>query len=170
MPTPRGKRGPLVPLLQLDRRPEGLAGRGEHDQRLVTPELEEDAFARLHDLACQIGEGSSERGRGLVAVLLRVFGVPADVGDQEGTNVGLVVRALRGADVGIVASAIGGIARDGSPLAGTSLAPTSRRRASIHPAERDVPLTESIPHERVRASITIARFDWHGQRLPATGR
>ncbi len=39
------------PVLELDRRTQRVAGRDEHDERLVAPKLEQEAAAGGHDLA-----------------------------------------------------------------------------------------------------------------------
>ena len=82
-------------LLQLHRSSESLPGRGEHHQGLVSSNLEQDAFAGLNHLGDQTGERGGEFGSGLIAVLLCVLRVAADVSDQEGVDIGTSTRFVR---------------------------------------------------------------------------
>ena len=78
-----GERLLAEPPLEVGRRADRLARRGEHAECLVPAELEEYAAARSIDLAGDVGEPRRELPRRLVAVRLREERVPADVGDQE---------------------------------------------------------------------------------------
>jgi hypothetical protein len=72
--------------LQLDSGSQGLAGRAEHAQGLVTPELDELTAASEYGLAGQLREYTSQPTGLLVAVLLCEARITANVGDQEGEN------------------------------------------------------------------------------------
>ena len=71
------------PGLELHGRAQGLAGRGEDGEGLVTAELDERPVAGLDRLPDEPGEPLGERRRRLVATLVGVAGVAADIGDQE---------------------------------------------------------------------------------------
>ena len=85
MPTPRG-----APARR--RRPgrEGrlqrLSGRVEDHERLVPAQLDDAPLVSRDRLADELREGRRELCGRLVAVLLRVARVAADVGDQEGAE------------------------------------------------------------------------------------
>ena len=87
------------PFLEIDRCCDGLPGGGEHRERLVPPEFDHAAAARLDRLARDPGElGGELRGR-LVTALLREEGIAADVGDQEGLDPSLCGHRLDAASL-----------------------------------------------------------------------
>ncbi len=90
------------PPLELDRRADRLPGRIEDRQCLVAAELDDRPAAALDRFTRDRRELSRERRGGLVAVLLREDRVPANIGDQERPDVGIVrpVRSLLAADHG----------------------------------------------------------------------
>lgn len=92
----------LEPHLELDRPPQRLTCGAEDREGLVPSQLEDRAAARRYSIADDSRETGGEAGRGFVPMLLREACVAADVGDQEGTNLGLgteeiAVLALAGA-------------------------------------------------------------------------
>ena len=91
MPTPSGIAGSPsslpVPALQLDCRPNRLAGGREDAERLVTAQLEQGAAVLGDYLARQRREPPRELGGRLVPALVREPGVATDIGDQEGAQI-----------------------------------------------------------------------------------
>ena len=65
-----------------------VSGGAEDDERLVPTDLDESAARALDDVLDDLGEGGSKASGRLVAVLLGVPRVAADVGDQEGPDPG----------------------------------------------------------------------------------
>lgn len=72
--------------LELDRGAQRIAGGGKHAERLVSAELDELAAVSGDPASGELGEATREPGRLLIAVLVRVARVAADVGDQERTQ------------------------------------------------------------------------------------
>src|SRR5206468_4257403 len=108
-----GKPRLLEALLELDCRAEGLPGGYEHGESLVSPQLEEDSPMRLYGLAHQLGERRGQSGRGVIPVLSGVLCVAADVGDQEGPNLGILSRTVACSDLCLVPRAVRRIVCDG---------------------------------------------------------
>ncbi len=78
------------PPLELDRRPDRLSSGVEDRHDLVPAELQIGPASGLEDLARHRGELAGQHRGGLVAALLREDRVPADVGDQERPDLGVV--------------------------------------------------------------------------------
>ena len=81
------------PRLQIDRGADGLPRRGEAGKRLVAAELDELPLVGVDPVLDQLGEFGGEARSRFVTVLLRVPGVPPDVGDEEGAESGLAPRS-----------------------------------------------------------------------------
>ncbi len=88
----RGVRDRFVdePALELDRSPDRLPDRVEDHERFVPAELDHHAASSLDALPRHPGELHRQRRGGLVATLLGEDGVPADIGDQERPDVGVI--------------------------------------------------------------------------------
>jgi len=80
--------------LEIRRGSKGLAGRSEYGQGLVASELDEGPAPCLDSLPGDLGEPGRELGGRLVPALLREEGVAANVGDQEGPDLGRGVRLI----------------------------------------------------------------------------
>jgi hypothetical protein len=74
--------------LELDGRSKGLARRSEDCKRLVSAQLDDCTAARADGVPGDRGEPLRQPRRCFVPPLLREARVAADVGDQEGTNLG----------------------------------------------------------------------------------
>ena len=79
--------------LELDRRPQRLAGRGEHRQRLIPAQLDDRPPPALHPLPGQRGELGGQLGGRLVAAFMGEQGVAPHIGDQERPDLGPVATA-----------------------------------------------------------------------------
>jgi hypothetical protein len=76
------------PLLESNGRADRRAGRAEHAQRLVTPELEHLTLVLSDDLSSDLGEARREATRLLVPARLRERRPSTNVCDQERMDVG----------------------------------------------------------------------------------
>ena len=90
-PDAAGKLAFAQPGLHRDACPQRVARRDEDDQGFVAAQLEKESLVRLGDLTNDVGEPRCEGPGRFVSVLAGVRGVPADVGDQEGAELGASV-------------------------------------------------------------------------------
>ena len=83
-----GQRLVHEPLLERERGPDGLAGRGEHGEGLVAAQLDQLAAEFLDLLAGDLCELRRQLGRGLVTAFLGEHRVAAHVRDEERADLG----------------------------------------------------------------------------------
>ena len=158
-PHPTGQVDLLEAALHGDRGAERLPRGHEHHERLVASELEEEPFAPLRDLADGLGEPCRQLAGRLVAVLARVGGVAADVGDHE--------RAELRAPPALAACAVLGI--DPDHLLGGECRP-DRLVAERHAVARPTAAALTRSH-RGRAGPWRAWLAWAaGARRPVSRR
>ena len=80
--------------LKVDGCPKGLARGTEDGERLVSPHLDDRAAAGPDGVPGDRGESAGQPRRRLVAALLRKPGVAANIGDQEGSDLGLTAEDI----------------------------------------------------------------------------
>ena len=128
------------PRLEVHSRADRLPSRREDDERFVSSQLDELTVMGLDAVRDELGELGGELGCRFVAVLLRVPGIPPDVGDQKRAQSGRRVAHVSSMPLPVVLPELGD--SDACPSASTAApqCPGPRRypcgRGNASPARR----------------------------------